>query len=148
MSATNAAFSSSGNTLAFLCPDDVEIWDLDGGSLLKKIHHTGIKSVTFIAGDTHLSILGPSFFKNVDLHTYFGQPGERFHDVVFSSSHVQLALSSVNGNVETWGPANWTLVPHFRNKTFGARLVVTCEQETSALLKVVDPAAGNIRRRC
>ncbi|UKZ68748.1 uncharacterized protein TrAtP1_009769 [Trichoderma atroviride] len=146
--ATSAAFSSNGNMLALLCLDGVEIWDLVGGSLLKKIYQIGIKSVAFATEDTHLSILGFNSFKihdiakNVDLHTYLGQSGDQFHDVLFSPGYVQLALGAINGSVGTWDPANWMLVPYFTNQTFGARLVVTCKQETSTLLKVVDLAAG------
>jgi WD40 repeat protein len=148
MPATKAVISSNGNTLVLLSYHNVEIWDLIGGSLIKKICHTGIKSVAFIAGDAHLSMLGPQIFKiydiakNVDLHTYSGQPGEKFRDVIFSSSYVQLALSSVNGGIETQSPASWALVPYFANKTFGARLVVTCKHKTSTLLKVLDSTAG------
>lgn len=149
MSAINAALSSNGNTLALLSHHDVQIWDPINGSLLKKIDHNGIKSVAFIAGDAHLSMLGPKIFKihdiakNVDLYAYSGPPGEKFRDIVFSSRYAQLlALSGANGGIKTRDLANWTLVPSFTNKTFGARLVVTCKQETSTLLKVLDLAAG------
>lgn len=147
--ATNAAFSSNGNTLALLFSNSVEIWDLVSGSLLNKIYRSGIRSVTFITGDAHLAMLGFDFFEirnvtqNVVLHTYFGQPGEQFHDVLLSSTFVQRALSDIHGSVEAWSPANWMLVPFFTNKIFGARLVVTCEQGArELLLKVVDPGAG------
>ncbi|KAM0473887.1 hypothetical protein ACHAPX_007935 [Trichoderma viride] len=147
-SATNAAFSSNGNTLALCSPDNIEIWDLVSRSVLRKIYRTGVTSVSFIAGDTHLSILGPKFFaihditKNVDLHAYFCRSGEQFHDVVVSSGYIQQALCGVYDSAEAWDMANWTPVPYFANKTFGARLVVTRKQETSTLLKVVDADAG------
>lgn len=146
-SATNAAFSSNGNTLALCSPDNIEIWDLVSRSPLKKIYRTGITSASFIAGDTHLSILGPKCFaihdiaKNVDLHAYFCRSGEQFHEVVLSSSYVQQALGGIRDSVEAWDLANWTPVPYFTNKTFGARLVVTRKQETSTPLKFVDPDA-------
>ncbi|PON25498.1 hypothetical protein TGAM01_v205792 [Trichoderma gamsii] len=148
MYAPCAAFSSDGNTLALRHSEGVEIWDLVGGSRSKKINHTGITSMTFIAEGTYLSMLGPKLFtthdiaRSVDLHTYVGQPGEKFHDVVLSSSFVQLAFSDIKDRVEAWSLAVWTLVPYFTNKTFGARLVVTLEGENSTLLKVMDLAAG------
>lgn len=144
----SAVFSSNGNRLALLSDDEVEIWDLVEGSSLKRICQDGIESATFIAGDEQLSMLGPSIFKthdltrNVDLQTYFGQSEERFRDVVFSSSCMQLVPGSNNGTLETWDLAVRTLVPYFTNKAFGARLIVTCEQETSTFLKVVDLVAG------